>query len=109
MYRCDKDYDPIEKQLARFMLALAHPARIAIIIRLAEEEAGLEARFINGLSIKESTLATHLRALLRAGLIYSSIIDSKLKYRLNQEAFSSFNNDFSLILNFFEKPTPREI
>jgi DNA-binding transcriptional ArsR family regulator len=103
MYRCDKDYDPIEKQLARFMLALAHPARIAIVIRLAEEEAGLEARFINGLSIKESTLSTHLRALQRAGLINCYIIDSKLKYRLIPEAFSSFNNDFSLILNFLEK------
>jgi len=62
------DYEPVEKQLAKFIRALAHPARMAIMIRLARQEGCTEG-IINDLPIEESSVAKHLKALEVVGLI----------------------------------------
>lgn len=50
-----RDYEPIEKQLAKFMRTLAHPARMTIMIRLARQEGCIEG------IISDLPIAKHLK------------------------------------------------
>ena len=54
------DYEPVEKQLAKFMRALAHPARMAIMIRLARQEGCTEG-VINDCQLKNLQLQSILK------------------------------------------------
>jgi|GEM_PF-2331787 len=90
------DYEPVEKQLAKFMRVLAHPARMAIMIRLARQESCTEG-VINDLPIEESSVAKHLKALEVAGLIKGNTSNLRSSYCINWYAFSDFHEQFNLI------------
>lgn len=99
------DYEPVEKQLAKFMRALAHPARMAIMIRLAREEGCTEG-IINDLPIEESSVAKHLKALEIAGLIKGNTSNLRSRYCINWYAFSDFSEQFKLLFESFLGQTP---
>ncbi|WP_231491298.1 helix-turn-helix transcriptional regulator [Pedobacter sp. Leaf170] len=101
------DYEPVEKQLAKFMRALAHPARIAIMIRLARQEGCTEG-IINDLPIEESSVAKHLKALEIVGLIKGNTSNLRSRYCINWYAFSDFSEQFNLIFKTFVEQAPTQ-
>lgn len=80
MCRGDRDFEPIEKQLAGFMLSLAHPARIAIVMRLAEEKDCVNHGKLQALTSRSQTLESHLKALRCAGLLHCNATSTGLNY-----------------------------
>lgn len=101
------DYEPVEKQLAKFMRALAHPARMAIMIRLARQEGCTEG-IINDLPIEESSVAKHLKALEVVGLIKGNTSNLRARYCINWYAFSDFSEQFNLLFKSFLKQAPTQ-
>ena len=68
------NYSPQEEMIARFAKALSHPA--------------------------QSTISQHLKELKEAGLIQGDVMPPRVKYCINQKAWSEAKNAFAV---FFDK------
>jgi len=79
--------DPAEADLlaARFK-ALADPARVAILNRLASADEACVCTFVDTLAIGQPTVSHHLKVLRDAGLVESTRRGTWAFYRLVPEA-----------------------
>jgi predicted transcriptional regulator len=102
------DYEPLEKQLSEFMRAMAHPARMAIMMRLAKQEDCISEKLIDDLPIVDSSVAKHLKALENAGLIKGSTSIARSSYCINWDAFWSFSDHFRMIFNDFAEKVAKQ-
>lgn len=82
--RMKMNYSEEQEQLARFSKALAHPARIAILEFLAQQETCFFGEIHELLPIAKATVSQHLTELKSAGLIQGEIIPPKVKYCINR-------------------------
>lgn len=73
------------KQAARFVKALGHPVRIAILQLLASQRCCYHGDMSEISSITKSTLSQHLNELKDAGLIHGEINLPSVKYCINRE------------------------
>ena len=72
-------------QLARYIKALAHPARIAIMKILTHRDTCICNDIVQELPLAQSTVSQHLKELKAAGLIQGNITPPKVKYCINKE------------------------
>lgn len=80
-----KDYSIRQEQLARFAKALGHPARIAILQFLAQQETCYFGDIHEELPIAKATVSQHLKELKDAGLIQGEVEAPKVKYCINRD------------------------
>lgn len=78
-------YPTNQEQLARFAKALAHPARIAILRFLANQETCFFGELHEILPIAKATVSQHLTELKNAGLIQGEIQPPKIKYCIHAQ------------------------
>ena len=88
-----------EQHLAAFAKALAHPARIAILKILAEENECICGKIVEVLPLAQSTVSQHLKELKNAGLINGTIDGPKSCYCINWKAFEKFNTSFNSLFS----------
>lgn len=86
--RMSKSYKDNEEQIARYMKALAHPARVAIVRFLATQKCCYFGDIHEVLPIAKATVSQHLTELKNSGLIQGEIIPPKVKYCINRGAWS---------------------
>ena len=72
-----------QQQQAILFKALAHPARLAILVYLAETKTCISGDISNELPLSRTTVNQHLMELKKAGLIKGTILGSKTNYCLN--------------------------
>ncbi|WP_162742680.1 helix-turn-helix domain-containing protein [Rhizobium sp. CECT 9324] len=88
------------------MKALAHPARLEMLIWLkdpleyfgvASEEAkeGISAGQFERSGLSQSAVSAHLATLQRAGLIASKRVGQRVLYRRNEQSISEFIQDLN--------------
>lgn len=94
----EKDFDTLEKELAHFMRALGHPARVAVLLAIANKGSVVEGETIEIPVISPTTVIQHLRELKRAGLIQGRIFGTKSKYGIDYDQFDKFRNDLDQFL-----------
>lgn len=78
-------FDIEDVKLSRYLKALAHPARIAIMKILAQRESCICNDIVQELPLAQSTVSQHLKELKAAGLIQGNITPPKVKYCINKE------------------------
>lgn len=93
-----KEYTIDNEQLARFAKALAHPARITIMLFLARQKSCFFGHIHDELPIAKATVSQHLKELKEAGLIQGEIEPPKVRYCVNPE---NWNVAKELFLKFF--------
>jgi ArsR family transcriptional regulator len=96
-YSKKDQFDPTGRRVADFAKALAHPARLAILKRLAEENSCVCGQIADAIPLAQSTVSQHLKALKEAGLIQGEIDGPKSCYCINDDAFkqlAQLMNDF---------------
>ena len=98
-----QNYSLQELKLSRFIKVLAHPARISIMIKLAEKNTCMQKGIIKGLPITDSVVARHLIALERGGLIKGKTSINDSCYCINWQAFEEFSDQFNAVFNNFKK------
>jgi len=81
----ENGYDQEDVLLARYIKALAHPARIAIMKLLAHRNTCICNDIVQELPLAQSTVSQHLKELKDAGLIQGNITPPRVKYCINQE------------------------
>ena len=81
----NKCYCEKNENLAQMAKALGHPARIAIMKFLAQQETCYFGAINEELPIAKATVSQHLSALKDAGLIQGEIETPKVKYCINKK------------------------
>jgi len=76
-----------QNSTAAYMKALAHPARIAIIEFLLDEDRCICSDLVDVLPLAQATVSQHLSELKKAGLIKGSISGTSVCYCLDQTAW----------------------
>ena len=85
-----EDFRRKEVDLARFAKALSHPARIAILMTLAEKRECICGDLVLDLPLAQSTVSQHLKALKAVGLIKGTIDGPRSRYCIDWKVFEQF-------------------
>ncbi len=87
-----------QNKLSIIFKALGHPARIAILEYLLQQNSCICNDLVNVLPLSQSTISQHLKELKNAGLIKGSIEGNSICYCLDEntldlikETISTFN------------------
>jgi DNA-binding transcriptional ArsR family regulator len=94
-----------QNKIARYMKALAHPARIAILEVLIKKQACVCGDIVDDLPLSQSTVSQHLKELKEAGLIKGDIDGVKVCYCIDEKAWETMRSSLSV---FFSSYTNRD-
>ena len=86
-----------QNKIAKFMKALAHPARIAILEVLIKKQNCMCGDIVEDLPLSQSTVSQHLKELKDCGLIKGEIEGAKVCYCIDEkewEAAKAYLNAF---------------
>lgn len=84
---------------ANLFKALAHPARLAILIYLAKTKTCISGDISDELPLSRTTVNQHLKELKAAGLIQGQVEGVKTNYCLNLENIARFTSSSELLFN----------
>jgi ArsR family transcriptional regulator len=87
-----------DQDLAEFAKALSHPARIAILRVLAQQNECICGTIVDVLPLAQSTVSQHLKELKNAGLISGTVDGPRSCYCINWKAFDKLMGSFSFLL-----------
>lgn len=87
----DDDFDVELAALARQAKALSHPARLAILRFLADQDRCICADVVAELPLAQATVSQHLKVLRDAGLIRVTPDGRASSYCLDPDALDSFH------------------
>lgn len=73
-------FDMELQEMAKIAKALSHPARLAIIKYLAQQETCISGDISNEIPLSRTTVSQHLQELKKAGLIKGTIDGLKVNY-----------------------------
>jgi DNA-binding transcriptional ArsR family regulator len=91
---------PLEtERLAAICSALAHPARIAILRRLACCDACCCKDVVASLDLAQSTVSQHLKVLVEAGLVRYQPGRPRSRYTLDRAALVDFEDRLKPLLS----------
>ncbi len=97
------EFNPRLNTLARYAKALSHPARLAILERLAKKDSCVCGEIVEVLPLAQSTVSQHLKELKEAGLISGEIEGLKSCYCLDAKAIKEFEKLSLSLFKLFEK------
>jgi len=99
-YNKKEEFPKIENRIAAFAKALSHPARLAILKKLANENECICGKIVDIMPLSQSTVSQHLKELREAGLIQGEIEGASSKYCIN---WNILNKEIKEILDYFEQ------
>jgi ArsR family transcriptional regulator len=79
-----------DEELATLAKALGHPARVAILRRLAERGECVCGEIVDSLPLAQATVSQHLKVLKDAGLVQGEIDGPRVCYCVNPETVKRF-------------------
>lgn len=98
-------FEDTQKQTARLLKALGHPARIAIVELLAERKTCVCGDITEELPLAQSTISQHLKALKKAGIIKGEVDGPRVCYCLNEETVGELNKRTTELLDVLLEAT----
>ncbi|MBI4649030.1 MAG: winged helix-turn-helix transcriptional regulator [Bacteroidia bacterium] len=90
-------YSREEIEIAKFYKAFSHPARLAILRLLMNNDGYYVNEIVEQLPISQSSVSQHLKELKEIGIVNSEYQPPKIKYTFNSEIFKhfvSFHTDY---------------
>jgi DNA-binding transcriptional ArsR family regulator len=78
-----------QNKIARYMKALGHPARIAILELLIKKQACICGDIVEELPLSQSTVSQHLKELKAAGLIKGDIEGVRTCYCVDEKEWET--------------------
>jgi ArsR family transcriptional regulator len=88
-------YTAREEAIARYAKALSHPVRIRILNFLKSQSCCFTGELTEEIPMAQSTISQHLKELKDAGLIQGDVLPPRIKYCINQEAWTEAKKIFS--------------
>ncbi len=93
-------YQGGEVEIANLAKALGHPARVAILKYLVEQDRCINSDLVDELGLAQSTVSQHLKELEKVGLIKGAVSGTSMNYCVNRDHWEKAK---TLILNLFDK------
>ncbi|MDR4989097.1 MAG: metalloregulator ArsR/SmtB family transcription factor [Bacteroidales bacterium] len=93
-----KDFDQELRMKAVMFKALAHPARLAVLLYLARIKTCITGDIAEELPLSRTTVTQHLKELRDAGLIKGTIEGAARKYCLNAEQIKKLRVEFDELM-----------
>src|SRR6185436_2040246 len=90
-----EEFSSRENELSDFAKAISHPARVAILKKIAASETCICGEIVEVLPLAQSTVSQHLKELLKAGLITGTVEGVKSCYCINWKTFEKFEKTFN--------------
>ncbi len=78
-----------QNRIAKYMKALGHPARVAILELLIKKQACICGDIVDELPLSQSTVSQHLKELKEAGLIKGDIDGVKVCYCIDEKEWEN--------------------
>lgn len=82
------------ERLARWLSALGHPARVAILRRLSGAETCCCKDVVAHMDLAQSTVSQHLKILYDAGLVRRTSRGQRSCYAIDREAIKALSGEF---------------
>lgn len=101
----NSEFEERQVRFARLAKALSHPARIAILEILADQNSCMCGDITEQLPLAQSTVSQHLKVLKDSGIISGKINGISICYDLNQEAVNELKDHIS---EFTEKLSAKQ-
>lgn len=86
-----------DQEFARVAHALAHPARVAIVRRLAVVDECVAAEIFDEIDLAQSTVSEHLRVLREAEVVSSTALGNRTYYCLVGSTLARFGLTFGAV------------
>lgn len=99
-----RTFSPETIRLAELAKAMAHPARIAILQYLAEQDACVCGAIVDALPLSQATVSQHLKVLKAAGLVQGNIDGPRVCYCIHPENLGRAQADFFTFFQATCKP-----
>jgi len=99
-------FDEKQTRIAELAKALAHPARVAILMHLVSRKDCMCGDIVEELPLAQATISQHLKELKTAGLIKGRITGAKTCYFINETCWNEARKVFG---GFFVEYTPENI
>lgn len=93
-------YSEQEIRLTKYVKALAHPARMAILNLLLEKKTCICGDIVDELPLSQSTVSQHLKELKDVGLIKGDIDGTSVCYCINSVVWKEISSQLAL---FFDR------
>jgi len=88
----------LENDFSHFSRALAHPARVTILLEIMKSNGVVEGRVVDVPGMSPSTVIQHLREMKKSSIIEGRIFGMRSKYWISIESLQFFRN---ISLEFF--------
>ncbi len=92
----------LESDFAHFSRALAHPARVTILLEMMKSHGVVEGRVVDVPGMSPSTVIQHLREMKKSSLIDGRIFGMRSKYWISKEAMVFFQQISQEFFQAFE-------
>lgn len=92
----------LESDFAHFSRALAHPARVTILLEMMKTQGIVEGRVVDVPGMSPSTVIQHLREMKKSSLIDGRIFGMRSKYWISKEAMVFFQQISQVFFQAFE-------
>lgn len=79
-----------ENQISEWAKALAHPARLEILMALAKKKECICGDLVVDLPLAQSTVSQHLKALKEIGLVKGTIDGPRSRYCIDWKVFKRY-------------------
>ncbi len=89
-----------QNQLASLFKVLAHPARVAILQYITQQESCICNDLVEELGLAQATISQHLKELKNIGIIRGTIEGKSVCYCINNEVWHKITTDINV---FFDK------
>lgn len=85
-----------QNQLAKFLKALAHPARIAILQHIIKENACICNDLVEELGLAQATISQHLKELKNIGIIKGNIEGTSVCYCIDEKIWQQIKKELNI-------------
>lgn len=89
-----------QNELAILLKVLAHPARLAILEQIANQDECICNDFVLKIDLAQATISQHLKELKKLEIIQGTISGKKMSYCINKERWKEVQ---TIINNFFNQ------
>jgi DNA-binding transcriptional ArsR family regulator len=93
-----------DNRIAKYAKALSHPARIAILKLLIQQQVCMCGDIVDELPLSQSTVSQHLKELKEAGLIKGDIEGSKVCYCIDEKEWKEAKLRINQLFDSFKGP-----
>lgn len=99
-------FSPAQNELAAMAKALSHPARVAIVEFLANQDACFTGDLVAEIGLAQATVSQHLAELKAAGILKGNIEGVRVSYCIDVERWQFIRAQFEQLFKSVQHVIP---